>query len=195
MNRAYCIFGDSISQASYVKTGWVELLRMYLEEKYPNDFVNVFNLGIGGNTTKDLLRRFENEIKVRMPSTIIFQIGTNDSGYFREITNLITPEDQFKNNLQELIDSAKKYTEDITCLGLAIGDDSLTQPLPSSSKGKSYTKGRVKKYDNIIKSLVEQDSCKYIHLFDKLDNKDFMDGLHPNESGQRKMFESIKKYF
>ena len=43
MDKTYLIFGDSVTQAAYVKVGWVDLLSRYLEGKYPNDFVNVFN--------------------------------------------------------------------------------------------------------------------------------------------------------
>ena len=46
MDRTYCIFGDSVTQAAYVKTGWVDLLKQCLESKYSDDFINVFNLSI-----------------------------------------------------------------------------------------------------------------------------------------------------
>lgn len=46
-DRTYCIFGDSVTQAAYIETPWVDLLREYLEKKYSNDFINVFNLGVG----------------------------------------------------------------------------------------------------------------------------------------------------
>lgn len=195
MDRKICVFGDSIVQASYVKNNWTVLLRSYFEEKYTEDDVAVYSLGVGGNTTDDLLGRFEAEAGARDPSILIFQIGTNDSGYFRVVEKPITKEDKFASNLIKLIQKAKEFTNDIIFLGLTIGDDSLTQPLPSSSRGKSYVKERIKKYDEILKKTVLENGCKYVSLEGGLIFQDFSDGLHPNEEGHKKIFDEVKKSF
>jgi len=195
MNKIYCVFGDSVVHAAYIKESWVELLEGYLQEKYREDFVDVFNLGINGNTTDDVLARLENESLVRNPTSFIFEVGVNDSGYFRVPSKPIVEKERFISNLEKLIKLAKKFTGDITFIGLVLGDDSLLQPYPDSSKGKSYTVDGVKEYDKILKEIVEKNGCKYIYLFDKLNFDDFSDGLHPNGAGHKKMFEEIKKYF
>jgi acyl-CoA thioesterase I len=195
MDKTFCIFGDSVTQAAYVKVGWVELLRQYLEKKYPGDFINVFNLGIGGNTSDDIVRRFDAEASFREPTDLIFAFGVNDSGYFRVPSKPIVEESRFVSNVESLVDKAKNITKNISFVGLTIGDDSLLQPFPGSSQGKSYTRDRVVTYDRIIKRISDQSLCRYIHLMDKLNVEDFLDGLHPNEEGHRKMFEVIKMYF
>lgn len=195
MDKTYCIFGDSIAQAAYAKTGWVELFKQFLEEKYQGDFINVFNLGVGGNTSEDLLKRFENESSVREPTEIIFSIGNNDSGYFGVPVKPITEESKFALNLEDLIKKAKKFSQKITFIGLVLGDDSILQPFPGSSTNKAYSRERVKAYDEIVKDVSEKNGCRFIKVMDKLDFSDFQDGLHPNEQGHRKMFEVIKNYF
>lgn len=178
MDKTFCIFGDSVTQAAYVKVGWVDLLRQYLEEKYCNDFVNVFNLGIGGNTTGDILKRFSSEAQSRYPTSIIFAIGIND-------TKLNNPK-EFRANLEKLIELAKKFTSEITFVGLVLGD----------WKGEElFSQEKTKNYNNILKEVAETRECKFIQLENILDSKDFMDGFHPNEQGHRKMFEVVKKYF
>lgn len=195
MEKNYCIFGDSVTQAPYVKIGWVGLFRQFLEEKNQKDSVNIFNLGVSGNTSEDILKRFDAEASVREPTDIIFAVGINDSGYFRIPSKPVVEESKFVLNLEELIAKARKFSQDITFIGLVLGDDSILKPFPESSTGHSYTRERAKAYDRIIKEMSEKKGCRFVYIMDKLDSADFQDGLHPNEQGHRKMFEVIKKYF
>lgn len=195
MDKTFCIFGDSVTQAAYIKNSWVDLLRQYLEEKYNNQFVNVFNLGIGGNTSDDILKRFKAESESRTPTDIIFAFGVNDSGYFRTLDKPIVPEDRFIKNIECLIKEAKTFSKNITFIGLTLGDDSLLKPFPESSKGKSYDLSRVKNYDKTLNEIASKNQCKFVSITDALEFDDFLDGLHPNEQGHRKMFEVIKKSF
>lgn len=82
------VFGDSIAYGSWDKAGgWVQRLRTFIEEKYPEEHL-VYNLGVSADTTDSLLERLEIEIKKRgsernqrrgIATILIFQIGTNDS--------------------------------------------------------------------------------------------------------------------
>lgn len=195
MDKTFCIFGDSATQAAYVKVNWVSLFRQYLEDKYKGSFINVFGLGVGGNTTSDILKRFENESIVRNPSSIIFQVGVNDSGYLKTTKNPITNEKQFETNTKKIIDIARNFWKDITFIGLAVGDDSILKPLSGDSAGRSYDRNRVERYDKILRRIAEINVCKYIQILENLAFEDFMDGIHPNEQGHIKIFEIIKEYF
>jgi len=195
MDKTFCVFGDSVTQAAYIKTGWVDLLRNFLEEKYPDDSVNVFNLGIGGNTSSDIVNRFKPESAARNPTDIVFAFGVNDSGYFRTLDKPIVQLEEFVTNVQTLITQAKEFTQNITFIGLTLGNDSILKPFPGSSRGKSYDASRVKKYDETLKEIVEKNSCRFISLANILVAEDFMDGLHPNDKGHSKMFTEIKKFY
>src|SRR3989304_10554411 len=162
MDKTICIFGDSVVHASFMKVGWVDLFRQYLEKKYPNDSIEIYNLGISGNTSEDILKRFEAEILARDTTSIIIAVGVNDSGYIQDPSNPIVRKEQFALNLKKLVDTAFKYTQDITFIGLVLGDDSILQPFPGSSSGKAYRKDLVETYDEIIKKVAEKNSCKYI---------------------------------
>lgn len=50
------------------------------------------------------------------------------------------------------------------------------------------------KYDSILKELCKNNMIKYISMYDVLQNEDFVDGLHPNENGYKKIFETLIKY-
>ena len=195
MDKTFCVLGDSVVQAAYVKISWVDLMKIFLELRHRNDFINLFHLGVGGNTANDILQRLESELSARGATSIIVGVGVNDSGYFKAPSKPIVEKERFVNNLEKIIRISKKLTKDIIFIGLVLGDDSLLQPFPESSQGKSYTAERVKEYDGLLKKTAEVNGCKYIYLFDKLNFRDFQDGLHPNDNGHNKMFEEIKKYF
>ena len=178
MDKTYCVFGDSVTQAAYVPVGWVELLRQYLEQRYAQDFINVFNLGIGGDTTSDVLRRFNSEALLRNPTSVIFAVGIND-------TKEDNPE-KFENNLAELIGEAKRYTQGIIFIGLVLGDWQGVDP---------FSQDKTTRYNQLIKKIVRPKDCGFISLQEKLNAEDFQDGLHPNTQGHQKMFEVIREYF
>jgi len=177
MDKNYCIFGDSITEASYVKIGWVDLLRQYLEDKYKDD-INVFNLGVSGNTTGDILKRFSSEAASRNPTEIIFEVGINDT----KDNDL----KQFRTNLEELIKLAKESTSEVTFVGLFLGNWTGDDP---------FSEVRTESHNKILKEVAELKGCRFIDLQGKLAPEDFQDGLHPNDQGHRKMFEVIKGYF
>ena len=178
MDKTYCIFGDSVTQAADVKAGWVDLLRQYLESKYSDDFIDVFNLGIGGNTTGDILKRFKNEALARKPSLIIFAAGINDTKDNNSI--------EYRTNLEKLVKLAKEFTLKIFFVGLVLGNWTGNDP---------FSQKKTTLYNRIIKEIAKLRECKFIELQNVLVPEDFQDGLHPNEQGHRKMFEVIKKYF
>ena len=178
MDKSYCIFGDSVTEAAYVKSGWVVLLREYLEDKYKDGFVSVFNLGVGGNTSDDVLKRFKSEALARGANSILFAAGINDTKSNDPI--------MFKSNTEKLIKEAKEITSDITFVGLVLGDYKDKEP---------FSEKKTTDYNKIIEELAESEDCRFVSLQEKLKPEDFMDGLHPNKEGHRKIFEEIKKYF
>ncbi|MCX6743407.1 MAG: GDSL-type esterase/lipase family protein, partial [Candidatus Parcubacteria bacterium] len=84
------IFGDSITYGAWDKEGgWVARLRKFVDEKIfadPNYYNIILNLGISGNNSTDILRRFEFELQQRIKEegeiVIIFAFGTNDAQLF-----------------------------------------------------------------------------------------------------------------
>tara|TARA_R100001377_G_scaffold85267_1_gene71138 strand:+ start:3368 stop:4462 length:1095 start_codon:yes stop_codon:yes gene_type:complete len=70
-NRPVVFAGDSMVHVM----NWNYLFR----KVYPNDeFPIIFNRGIGGNKSTELLSRFESNVLELKPSSIFIEIGTND---------------------------------------------------------------------------------------------------------------------
>lgn len=190
-----CIIGDSITWGAYLpfRGAWANLLRNHLEKK-TDYFVALYDLGIDGDTSSDILKRFDVEMEARNPSVIIVAVGTNDSVYRLKNKERVLeiPTSDFKQNVKEIISKAKKYTKDVLWVGLAKGDDNQTTPLIRSTTGKCYDKQNIKKYNSIIRNICEAQQAEFIDIYEKLSDKDFDDGLHPNIVGHTKIFEQVR---
>ena len=193
MSKRICVFGDSISQGynDYNEGGWINRLRKYFDL---SDYdISVFNLGVSGDNTFDLLKRFKIEAEARSPEFIIFAIGINDSQYVNSKDNPSVPLSDFNKNLSELQRLSKQFTDKIIFVGLTKVDEPKVTPIPWSIT-KYYDNENIKKYDLAIKDFCIKNNLPFIEMFDLLDDKDLEDGLHPNSGGHEKMFIRVKDF-
>lgn len=187
-----CVFGDSIAWGAYdpVGGGWVTLLRNYVEHEWErfND-KSVYNLGICGETTTTVLARFQNEFKVREPEIIVFAMGINDSSNWNVGGKPVVPPEEFKTNLHQITQIAKKYTDKIIFVGLTPIDEKITHPFDTEN---TFLLDQTKKYDQMIKEHCSQNNLIFIDIINRLTLEDIDDGVHPNSAGHHKIFEAVK---
>lgn len=188
-----CIFGDSITWGAVDPEhgGWVARLRNYFETS--NYDIDVYNCGVSGDNTDDLLQRFKIEAIAREPNIIMFAIGINDSQYIKSKDNNRINLDKFQNNLKELVNRAKKFTDKIIFVGLTVVDESKTMPIRWDNV-KFYDVDNVSRYNSAIKKACQINNLFFIDMLDLLKHEDLEDGLHPNSRGHKKMFEKIKEF-
>ena len=186
------VFGDSITwgASDYEKGGWVERLKVEMMKN--TDDVSVYNVGVSGANTDDLLRRFDIEAKARQPNVIIFAIGINDSQYIKTKDNPRVDLEKFRSNILELIEKARKFTGKIIFVGLTKVDESRVMLVPWDQE-KYYSNESVSRYDSELRKICEEGKLKFVRLFDLLENSDLEDGLHPNASGHQKIYEKVKE--
>jgi len=193
MQKTINIFGSSITWGAFDDAGgWVDRLKNYLL-KDPQNYSEVYNLGISGDSTEGLLKRFALENEVRNPGVIIIDIGTNDSSYLKSKNGNYVPLDKFERNLIELIGQAKKFTNEIIFVGLTSVEDVKTNPVPWETDF-SYTNKDVVFYNDKIKEICEKNELLFINMLDLLKPEDLEDGLHPNSKGHEKMFFRVKDF-
>lgn len=201
------IFGDSITWgACDLRGGWAQRLKEFLDDrglKQPEIYFETYNLGVSGDTTEDLLRRFEFELKQRRIDEgenriIIFAIGTNDSLWIKNPNNRLLLPEKFQKNLNTLVKSAQKYSKDIVLVGLFPVDENLTQPFGISKTGKSYDNDSIEKYEKIIEAVSKQNKAGFVPMFSNFSKTNYKtlleDGLHPNSEWHEKMFELVKDH-
>ena len=199
------IFGDSITYGAWDKEGgWVQRLRRFLDEKNltnPDFYCVVYNLGISGNTSEDLLERFEFETKQRLKehkeTIVAFAIGINDSQFVHSEGDHRVPIEKFKSNLQKLIKLAQKFSLKIIFVGLTPVDEKKTTPIPWDSD-KFYKNEYIEKYNQVIKKACKENKIYFIEIFEKFKATGYQelleDGLHPNSKGHKRIFEIVKDF-
>ncbi len=201
------IFGDSVTYGAWdTEGGWVQRLRRYLDERtlsqpefWNTDFPQIHNLGVSSNTSTNVLKRFKSETKARLLEgdekiIFIFDIGTNDSCYLKKENRFVTPQFQFKHNIERLIKGTRKYSDSIFFIGAATVDESRTTPIPWDTN-IYYTNGMIEAYNLRVKTVCERLGVRYIDIFEqfsRLNYKELLaDGLHPNSAGHEMIFEAI----
>lgn len=186
-----CIFGDSIAKGYYddKKGGWVNRVK----EKLSSDAV--YNLGISGYTTEDLIEKFDTDIFEKNPEVIIFAIGINDSEFSVEENKNLISLNKLRKNLNYLIEKSKKFTKNILFVGLNPVEEKKVSPIPWGAGGWHYLNSEIEKYNNAIKEICETENLKFINLFEEMVKINYQellsDGIHPNSKGHQWMAEKI----
>ena len=205
MTGQILIFGDSITCGYWdLKGGWVQQLKEKIDKKslsFPKDFYyNLYNLSIDGNTTIELLKRFEFETKQRLineETIFIFDIGVNDSAFVHSKNDSWIPLEEFKKNIQKLIKLSKNYSSKIIFIGFIPVEESKVDPMPWD-KDKSYKNEYIQKYNEIIKQVCEENNIHFIEIFDEFQKANYKklleDGVHPNSEGHQKIFEIVRDF-
>jgi lysophospholipase L1-like esterase len=192
-------FGDSIIYGEYdgLSGGWVDILKRYCHTRYHENAkeVNVFNLGIGGETTDGLLNRLDVEAKARkspLENVIFISYGANDLAIIDK-KQLVHPE-KFKENLKTAVSKAKEITEKvflISVLPVSKRIDGVTV-----ASGKLRTNETVMAYNHIISEIASISNTEYIDLctifLEDTENLISRDGVHPNADGYKLISELVK---
>src|SRR3989344_1010829 len=198
------VFGASIAQGYYdTEGGWADRLKRYfIQEELKHNWeqsINVFNLALSGDTSKDVLSRISKETKQRIWSNhkliFIFEIGTNDSIIINGKPKV--PLSEFRKNLNQLLKFCKTYSDKIIFLGLTPVDEPRVTPM-TWSPSESYLSERIKKYNDEVKVFSNRNNLGFVDLhreFTKVDfKKNLHDGVHPNSQGHKKIFEIVRDF-
>jgi len=194
------VFGDSITFGigdTENKRGWVGRLREYFEPK--TKYNALYNLGIPGNNSNDILARIDLECLARRSNSypddrfaIIIATGVNDAKTLGGKTKPQVKEDKFEKNIKLLIRKSRKYTNEIFFVGSTPVDESI-----NPVDGNFFLNKRIGIYNEILKKVCNQEKVVFIDLFnDWVANnykKLLSDGLHPNANGYEIIFRKIKK--
>jgi lysophospholipase L1-like esterase len=198
------IFGDSITLGAWdTKGGWADRLKRYFYQRSVNskltEYNEVYNLGRSGDTTNEIVKRFDSETKVRMwgdPLTIlIFAVGVNDSIIIDNIEKV--PTNKFKKNVEKIIQKAQKYTDKIVFLDLLPVDESKVSPIPWSPR-ESLSNNSIDKYNNILKTMIDASNCRLVNVSSDFAGQDYKslleDGVHPNSRGHELIYEKVSDF-
>lgn len=159
--------------------------------KYFSNY-NVYNSGIAGNMTKDILDNMENRVFVYNPTKVFILIGTNDLVY-SGLDN-----DGIKNNIEEIINKIYEKNSNIKIYLESIYpvNNSLNKEIV-----ETRTNDNIKNLNNKIEKICDNNKCTYINMYDNLTDKNgnmkriyTVDGLHLNKIGYKVVASKLTKY-
>ena len=190
MRNKILIFGDSITygQKDLELGGWTNRLKLVLANDSSGLSCHVFNMGVPGQTTGEVLERLERECRGRVPKgtniIIILAAGINDTQVIGGKVRV--DEDTLRANVGALIDTARQIAGSVMYVGLTPVDESRTNPVKWDKK-KNWKNEVVESYDTIIRRVCEEKGVRYLYMFDRIDPLTNQDGLHPSAEGHRIM--------
>lgn len=185
------VWGDSITYGAgdSESLGWVGRLRRRIEHDHAT---SIYNFGVCGDTTRELLKRFKIEADSVEPELVLIAIGTNNT-VFRDgrEENREVPLEECRANLEKILTIAQGRTKHIFVIGFTIANDPLVQPIPWSTTKKSYKTEILRGYDQTLREIAKDNGVTFIDLWDVLTTDDLSDGLHPNAQGYEKIYQNI----
>lgn len=204
MGTNYIVIGDSITYGigDFESGGWATMFKKYIinkdDSKVCNNYVHV--AAFPGATSTDILNKIESILKAfnhkEFTNTIILSIGINDTQEFNG--NYKNSIEQYRTNIEQIAKYVIDKGFNMIILGLTrIESDEkfLWKPnkyynndiISEYDKDLSLILG----YDGELKEFCKNNRIKYIPMQEVLKKEDFIDGLHPNHNGHKKIFEKI----
>ena len=196
--------GDSVTDmdsAQPVGEGFENLGRSYvriidnmLSVYYPHIKVRVTNSGTSGNTSRDLLQRFERDVVNLNPDWVSICIGIND--VWRQFDSPAISEqavlpDEYKANLEKMILSIKDKVKGVFIL----------TPYYMEPNLEDMMRKRMGEYVDICRELADKYNCKFVDFQKMYDEYCTIrhsshiawDRVHPNQIGATLMAREFLK--
>ena len=184
-----CYIGDSFVNGAGdpTKIGWTSRVSVASE----NEKIEIthYNLGIRRETSHDILLRWEDECKSRLPTVsenyVVFSFGVNDS-VIEDNKIRVSLEDSVQN-AKEILSGAKKQYKVIMIGPPAIESNEQNE--------------RIKQYNSSYQQLCKELKIPFLSIFERVENDKTWqtevssnDGAHPKEKGYKLLANFIKSW-
>ena len=174
--------------------GYVRMYENLLTARYPQMNIRITNSGISGNTSRDLLMRYERDVIALKPDWVSILIGIND--VWRQfdtpaMKDMQVMPDEYYKNLETMICSVKENVKGVWILTPYYMEPNREDPM----------RKRMDEYGAICKELAERYHCTLVD-FQKMYDAYFVhqhssriawDRVHPNEIGATLMALTVLK--
>ncbi|MBE6884115.1 MAG: GDSL family lipase [Ruminococcaceae bacterium] len=181
--------GDSVGHS------YVRIVENMLAAFYPEIQVRVTNSGISGNTSRDLLARFDRDVTGLNPDWVSICIGIND--VWRQFDTPAIPDyhvlpDEYERNMETMIGKVKDNVKGVFILSPYIIEPNRSDMMRS----------RMDEYVAICRKLAEKHSCVFVDFQQMYENYCQIrhscyiawDRIHPNQVGATLMAREFLKY-
>ena len=208
-NDTIVFAGDSITDMGKVKPygeesglgiglgdGYVHMFSDMMTATYPELNLRILNSGIGGNTSAQLLARWQKDVIDFEPNLVFVCIGVNDA-----VNKFLYPcradmqvsHEEYRSNLEEMVRSAKGKAADLVFISPYLAEQNREDPL----------RLEMDIYREICRETAEKFACRFVDIqamFDryfKIKHQCCIawDRIHPNRIGAYLIAREILKAF
>ncbi len=164
--------------------GYVTLVDAFLQSSYPELGIRVVNMGVSGNTVRDLASRWETDVTDRKPDWLSVMIGIND--VWRQfdtpfITDWHVLPEEYETTLRELVRRTQPSVS-----GLVLMTPFYLEPNRSDAM-----RARMDQYGAIVRKIAEEHGTLFVDTqaaFDKVLKTLYpgtlaWDRVHPTQAG------------
>lgn len=178
-----------------VGRSYVRVIENMLAVYYPEIKVRVTNSGISGNTSRDLLERFQRDVVDLQPDWVSICIGIND--VWRQfdspamIKDFVMP-DEYESNVEKMILDIKDKVKGVFILS----------PYIMEPNRNDMMRARMDEYVAVSKKLAEKYNCVFVNFqemyekYCKIRHSSYIawDRIHPNQVGATLMAKEFLKH-
>ena len=167
-----------------VGRSYVRIIENMLSAIYPEVHVRVTNAGIGGNTSRDLLARFDRDVVQLNPDWVSICIGIND--VWRQFDTPAMPDyavfpEEYEQNLEKMIAMIPQSVKGVFILS----------PYYMEPNREDVMRARMDEYVAICKKLAEKYGFRFVDFqalyedYCKIRHSSYIawDRVHPNQVG------------
>ena len=158
--------GDSVTDCNRARPvgerrnlgdGYVSLVSSYFELEHYQKAYRVINMGISGNTVRDLHDRWTEDVLSRKPEVLTIMVGIND--VWRQYDELFQTDehvfiDEYKKKLGEIIDLSKDQGTRII----------LMSPFLIEQNKEDKMKKHLLEYIEVARTIAKEKNIEFIEL-------------------------------
>lgn len=174
--------GEGLSDK--VGRGYVRVVENMLAVWYPELNFRITNAGTSGNTSRDLLARFERDVTSQNPDWVSICIGINDVWRQFDVPAILDATvlpDEYESNVESMILAVKEKVK-----GIFILSPYYIEPLSEDPMRR-----RMDEYGEICRRLAEKHGCEFVDFqrmfsdYCKYQHSSRLawDRVHPNQMG------------
>ena len=130
-------------------TGYPNVVQGLLTSVYPDYLINVVNMGVSGNTVRDLKARWQTDVVDKKPDWVSVMIGVNDVWRQFDVPQCPTwgvPPDLFRSTLAGLVDRTKPVVKGMIVMTPVFWETNTADAMAA----------RVREYGAICREIAEE---------------------------------------
>ncbi len=164
--------------------GYPQYVQSLLDMNYPERYIRVVNMGIGGNTSLDLKERWQQDVLDLRPDWVSIMIGIND--VWRQfdrflMTECHIPIDQYENNLEWMINRTLPAVKGICLMPPCFMEQNRTDGMRAMSDAYGERVKKLAEKYGLVFADAQQAMDAYFRHYPAI----YMsaDRVHPNSTG------------